>query len=205
MAAGIARVATDEDVRARLIAAGTEHVPRTHLGVGRGGAHVALWRSSAMTAPSVGADGALRVSIDLTAVPVEPVGAGATRWTWPRALARRDDVSLTAWCRRDDGARWSALAGSTPAAVRRRRRPRRRPSRLVWEQLRLPKLVDDADVDVHHGPHYTMPERTAVPCVVTVHDLTFFDHPEWHERSKVRVFRRAIRDRGRVAPRPWCA
>jgi glycosyltransferase involved in cell wall biosynthesis len=31
-----------------------------------------------------------------------------------------------------------------------------------------------------------------VPRVVTVHDLTFLDHPEWHERSKVVVFRRAI-------------
>src|SRR5581483_1773654 len=32
-----------------------------------------------------------------------------------------------------------------------------------------------------------------LPRVVTIHDLTFFDHPEWHERSKVPVFRRAIR------------
>jgi glycosyltransferase involved in cell wall biosynthesis len=32
-----------------------------------------------------------------------------------------------------------------------------------------------------------------LPTVVTVHDLTFFDHPEWHERSKVLVFPRMIR------------
>jgi glycosyltransferase involved in cell wall biosynthesis len=38
-----------------------------------------------------------------------------------------------------------------------------------------------------------MPERARLPRVVTVHDLTFFDHPEWHERSKVWLFRRAIR------------
>jgi glycosyltransferase involved in cell wall biosynthesis len=38
-----------------------------------------------------------------------------------------------------------------------------------------------------------MPEHAKVPLVVTVHDLTFFDHPEWHERTKVLVFRRAIR------------
>jgi glycosyltransferase involved in cell wall biosynthesis len=37
-----------------------------------------------------------------------------------------------------------------------------------------------------------MPERARLPIVVTVHDMTFFDHPEWHERSKVLVFRRAI-------------
>jgi glycosyltransferase involved in cell wall biosynthesis len=38
-----------------------------------------------------------------------------------------------------------------------------------------------------------MPERSPVPCVVTIHDCTFFDHPEWHVRSKAILFRRAIR------------
>ena len=57
----------------------------------------------------------------------------------------------------------------------------------------MPGLLGAAPIDVHHGPHYTMPERARLPQVVTVHDLTFFDHPEWHERSKVVVFRRAIR------------
>jgi glycosyltransferase involved in cell wall biosynthesis len=38
-----------------------------------------------------------------------------------------------------------------------------------------------------------MPERSPVPCVVTIHDCTFFDHPEWHVRSKALLFRRAIR------------
>jgi glycosyltransferase involved in cell wall biosynthesis len=38
-----------------------------------------------------------------------------------------------------------------------------------------------------------MPEASKLPKVVTIHDLTFFDHPEWHERTKVPFFRRAIR------------
>ena len=38
-----------------------------------------------------------------------------------------------------------------------------------------------------------MPRRSPVPSVVTVHDLSFFDAPEWHERSKVALFTRAIR------------
>jgi glycosyltransferase involved in cell wall biosynthesis len=38
-----------------------------------------------------------------------------------------------------------------------------------------------------------MPRRSKVPCVVTVHDLTFFDHAEWHEPSKVAWFRAAMR------------
>ena len=37
-----------------------------------------------------------------------------------------------------------------------------------------------------------MPLRATVPTVVTMHDLTFFDHPEWHERTKVVYFRRMI-------------
>ena len=61
-----------------------------------------------------------------------------------------------------------------------------------------------APIDVHHGPHYTMPERARVPRVVTVHDLTFFDHPEWHEQSKVIVFRRAIRVAARRADAIVC-
>lgn len=57
----------------------------------------------------------------------------------------------------------------------------------------MPSVLADLAVDLHHSPHYTMPERAKVPRVVTVHDLTFLDHPEWHERFKVPVFRRAIR------------
>jgi glycosyltransferase involved in cell wall biosynthesis len=71
--------------------------------------------------------------------------------------------------------------------------PGARPSRLVFEQLGLPGVLRSAGVEVHHGPHYTMPGRSPVPCVVTVHDCTFFDHPEWHVRSKAAFFRRCIR------------
>jgi glycosyltransferase involved in cell wall biosynthesis len=49
------------------------------------------------------------------------------------------------------------------------------------------------DLEVHHGPHYTMPSRAPLPCAVTIHDCTFFDHPEWHVRTKAVFFRRAIR------------
>ena len=38
-----------------------------------------------------------------------------------------------------------------------------------------------------------MPARSPVPCAVTIHDCTFFDHPEWHVRTKAAFFRRAIR------------
>ncbi len=77
--------------------------------------------------------------------------------------------------------------------------PASRPGRLAFEQLGLASVLRSASVQVHHGPHYTMPARPAVPCAVTVHDCTFFDHPEWHLRSKAAFFRRAIRHAARRA------
>jgi glycosyltransferase involved in cell wall biosynthesis len=76
---------------------------------------------------------------------------------------------------------------------------RTRPGRLVSEQLQLPSVLGHLGVQLHHGPHYTMPARAPVPCAVTIHDCTFFDHPEWHQRSKAVFFRRAIRRAARDA------
>ena len=49
-----------------------------------------------------------------------------------------------------------------------------------------------------------MPERARLPAVVTVHDLSFFTDPRWHERSKVVLFRRAIRVASRRAAAIVC-
>ena len=77
----------------------------------------------------------------------------------------------------------------------------------MYEQARLGATLASLTappVEVHHGPHYTMPLRSKLPCVVTVHDLTFFDHPEWHERSKVAWFRAATRYSARHAAAIVC-
>lgn len=139
----------------------------------------------------------MKVSVDVTAVPVEPAGAGRYVLELVPALARLGDPELALIARRDDGTRWRLLAGDRGAAAA--AAPSPRPLRLAWEQLSLPRRLGRMGVDVHHGPHYTMPERSRVPVVVTVHDCTYFDHPEWHERSKVVVFRRAIRMAARRA------
>jgi glycosyltransferase involved in cell wall biosynthesis len=105
-------------------------------------------------------------------------------------LATRPDVELHLLTRTDDAGRWGTLA---PRARIHSDAPRSRPHRLVWEQYAAPRLAARVRPDVWHGPHYTMPLRADVPSVITIHDLTFFDHPEWHERPKVPFFRRMIR------------
>jgi glycosyltransferase involved in cell wall biosynthesis len=135
------------------------------------------------------AEPALPVSLDVSAVPTRAVGAGQYTLQLAAALTHRPEVALTLFGRRNDRERWSTEA---PGAHLVAAAPGPRPLRLAWEQLRLPGLVAGSGVSVHHGPHYTMPERTSVPTVVTVHDLSFFESPQWHQRSKVLLFRRAI-------------
>jgi len=132
----------------------------------------------------------VRVLLDVSAVPARPVGAGVYTVALATALSARSDVELHLAARSDDEGRWIAIA---PNAEVHAVAPRRRPARLVWEQTGAPVLAARVRPDVWHGPHYTMPLHTAAPCVVTVHDMTFFEHPEWHERSKVVFFRRMIR------------
>ncbi len=143
----------------------------------------------------------LRLSLDVSAVPADPVGAGQYTLELARALDRRDDVDLVVVSRGDDADRWRSTA---PGAELVAAAPRHRPSRLVWEQAGLPLLLRRLGVAVHHGPHYTMPELARVPSVVTVHDLSFFEAPEWHQRSKVVLFRRAIRVAARRAGAVVC-
>jgi glycosyltransferase involved in cell wall biosynthesis len=142
-------------------------------------------------------DGVRRLTLDVSAVPARPAGAGYYILELARGLAARpEDVDLALVTRRDDAARWRALA---PSSVVRAAVPARRPVRLAFEQIALASVLRGLDAAVHHGPHYTMPARAPVPCVVTVHDCTFFDHPEWHQRSKAVFFRRAIRHAARRA------
>ncbi len=133
----------------------------------------------------------MKVALDASAIPDPPGGAGRYVLALATALAARPDVDLTVVSRTADAARWPPpVAAKAPAL---------RPVRLGWEQVGLPRVVRGLGVDVHHGPHYTMPLALGLPSVVTIHDLSFFTHPEWHERTKVAFFRAAIRTSARRA------
>jgi glycosyltransferase involved in cell wall biosynthesis len=116
--------------------------------------------------------------------------AGAGRYIGE--LARRvpaTGVDTTLVTRRDDTLRWHDWSPSTHIASI---VPNSRPSRLAYEAILAGRSATSRSVDVWHSPHYTMPHRSTTPTVVTILDLMFFTNPEWHERSKVSFFRRAI-------------
>lgn len=223
IAAGIVRVCNDEDLRGQLAESGSRrasqltwkqaalrHVrtwesvagSRSRSASPFGGARRLVRRRPTAAPPVSGGDAErVRVSIDVSAVPPAPAGAGRYTLGLVRALCGRDDVALSLVARGDDAARWAGLA---PQARIRAVAPSPRPARLLWEQARMPRVLAGLGVDLHHGPHYTMPEMASLPRVVTVHDLTVFDHPEVHERSKVLFFRHAIRAASRRADALIC-
>jgi len=139
-----------------------------------------------------------RVALDVTAIPPRVTGAGVYVERLADALRRRDDVDLVLVTRENDAERWRAC-GEVEAVA-----PASRPARLAWEQLSAPSVARRVNAQVWHGPHYTLPVRTSRPTVVTIHDLTFFDHPEHHERVKVPVFRTMIRLAARRADALVC-
>lgn len=131
----------------------------------------------------------MRVALDVSAVPARVAGAGRYVVEVARRLAPAG-VETTLVSRRDDERRWVEWCpGATVAPVV----PASRPRRLLYEAWALGVGEVARASDVWHGPHYTMPHRGSTPAVVTIHDLTYFTHPEFHERAKVAFFTRAVR------------
>jgi glycosyltransferase involved in cell wall biosynthesis len=70
----------------------------------------------------------------------------------------------------------------------------------VWYPFALPRRARRARLDVLHCATYRGPLRSAVPVVVTVHDLAVFRHPETFNRWS-RTYSRAVVPRVLVAAR----
>ncbi|HSO24212.1 MAG TPA: glycosyltransferase family 1 protein [Chondromyces sp.] len=83
-------------------------------------------------------------------------------------------------------------------------------SRVVWEQLRLPRELARYRLDLVFGPAYTLPFGLRVPAVVALHDLSFELLPDefgprerWRRRllarRAARVARRVLTDTAHMA------
>lgn len=132
------------------------------------------------------------VLLDATSVPSDSGGVGRYLNELIPALDVEGDVELHVVCQARDVPR---LARAAPG-VTLHEAPRLTasvPWRLVWEQVGLPVLARRLRADVVHSPHYTMPLLLRRPSVVTLHDATFFSHPDLHGRLKGPFFRWWIR------------
>lgn len=133
----------------------------------------------------------MRVLVDATAIPADRGGVGRYVENLVPALVAVG-VEVVVACQARDR---EVFAERTPRAelVSAPAVTESRPARLVWEQVGLPRVAARVGADVLHSTHYTMPHRSPVPVVVTLHDATFFSHPGLHRPMKARFFRAATR------------
>lgn len=139
------------------------------------------------------------ISVDLSAIPPRPAGVGRygiEMMSELVPLARSVGIEIGVVLSESNADFLGELMGEVPEVAR---SPSSRVSRLVWERVMLSSRLRGRAVRVHHGLHYTLPGDFNGAAVATIHDLTFFDHPEWHEPSKVFFFRRAIARASRQA------
>lgn len=128
-----------------------------------------------------------RVLVDATAVPPDRGGVGRYVDQLLPALAELGTDLVVVCQPRDEAFYRELLPGArvvaAPAAIG------GRPARLAWEQVGLPRVARRVGADVLHCPHYTMPLAAGLPVVTTLHDATFFTHPEVHQPVKRGFFR----------------
>ena len=125
------------------------------------------------------------VLVDATAISAQRGGVGR----YVEELAResvRAGLSLVVVCQPRDE---EAFANMDCDLVVAPRLVESVPLRFLWEQFGLPSLARRIRATTIHSPHYTFPLFTRRHRVVTVHDLTFWSHPDRHSALKRWFFR----------------
>jgi glycosyltransferase involved in cell wall biosynthesis len=140
-----------------------------------------------------------RVLVDAAAVPADRGALIRYVDGLVKALDRAG-ADLAVACQRADAERYTVIAPSAriiPGPVSLTNRS----ARLTWEQTGLPLLARRVGADVIHAPYYSIPLRSGVRTVVTVHDVTWFTEPEQHSPTRASFFRSATRTAVRHANR----
>jgi glycosyltransferase involved in cell wall biosynthesis len=140
-----------------------------------------------------------RVLIDAAAVPADR-GALIRYVDGLVAALHEAGADLAVVCQPADAERYGKLAPTArivpgPPAITNRSK------RLVWEQTGLPVLARQVGAGVIHAPFYSIPLRSGLPTVATVHDITSFTDPDQHDHARASFFRSATRTAVRHANR----
>ena len=115
----------------------------------------------------------MRVVIDARELCGRPTGVGRylsgllDAWAKSHAFTRHD---------------WTLIAPDMPAVADRwqaRLKIVAGSGGTSWEQIALPAAARAASADVFFAPGYTAPLTVTAPLVLTIHDVSFFAHPEW--------------------------
>ncbi|RIK07956.1 MAG: hypothetical protein DCC49_09710 [Acidobacteria bacterium] len=124
-------------------------------------------------------EGAIRVGIEASVLLDAPTGVGRSLEGLVKAFAERDDIdpTLIAVSFRKTGRvhRYRTLANTRAVRLP------ARPMQNLWAHSKLPPAEWlTGKIDVFHGPNYFVPPTASAASVVTVHDIGFVRHPEFH-------------------------
>src|SRR5687768_12775282 len=115
----------------------------------------------------------MHVAVDARELCGRPTGVGRylagllDAWS-DNATARRHTWTLYAHARPELPGRWQERVRVVEGG-----------GGTAWEQLTLPRALGAQRADVLFAPGYTAPLTVAAPVVLTIHDVSFFAHPEW--------------------------
>ncbi len=115
----------------------------------------------------------MRIAVDARELIGRPTGVGRylseliARWT-DNPAARRHDWVLYAHQRPSLPEAFRPAIEIVPGSAGTR-----------WEQWSFPRALIRARVDVLFAPGYTAPLTASCPTALTIHDVSFFAHPEW--------------------------
>ena len=130
----------------------------------------------------------MRIAVDARELAGKPTGVGRylaellACWSREPAAARHEILLLTPGLLRlpagligTGGARVDShvVPGNSPGANRGGL------AHLLWEQRPLPAAAVRLGADVLFCPGYSGPIVSRVPVVVSIHDVSFWAHPEW--------------------------
>jgi len=121
-----------------------------------------------------------RIGVDLRALVPTATGIGVYSYSLLRELIARGGCDYVGLAHREPRAAADLEALGLPLEWQ------SAPYGIVWQQLVLPRRLRRGDIDLLFSPIQTLPLRSPVPGVVTIHDLTPLLHPQLH-RFKARL------------------
>ncbi len=121
----------------------------------------------------------LRIGVDLRALVARPTGIGYYTLGLLRAMSADQRFDFVGLAHGDVHAAEVLEELGIPVEVE------PAPLGVWWQQTKLPRRLRRGDLDLFFSPLTTLPVRSDLPSVVTVHDLTALLYPETH-RFKVR-------------------
>jgi glycosyltransferase involved in cell wall biosynthesis len=133
----------------------------------------------------------VKVLVDLTQIPRKKAGVGIYALNLVMQLPNVDKNSIFIIVIQNDDDELSKIEYPNLIIIKVNKKIFRKfIFRCVFEQLIIPLIAIYHKVDIIHSIHYSFPLiPLKVKKVVTIHDLTFFYFPEYHQKVKIIYFR----------------